>query len=130
MTSQRRNITINDIPDNHTHLQGYHTCENDDGIKFSLSITKGRQRVGSNELVKAQIKSITRGGPISQSDLYKENTRIILQIENFHQLEITANENGTYSNGRMSDQRLNGLITQMIERYAPTKNQKTSGPKI
>lgn len=91
----------------------------DNGVEFDLRIQNVRKRLSSSGLVKAQMKSMSRGRPLQPSDLYEDETTISLVAMRKFRKDIRINPNGTYSIGHRSARSLREMVSIGLEEFSP-----------
>jgi len=113
-----------ELPDDHRRCRGVFDGVTDDGMSFRLEVRQASRRLGSGELVRQQIRSMTRGRPMTSGDLYKDVVEISLFIPNRHRADIEILPSGMYRHGRHVERSLRAVVESMLDETAPR-----SGPR-
>jgi hypothetical protein len=112
---------IEELPASHLRLpQGFvFNGIDENGIEFELRFQNLRRRVSSSGMVKAQIRSMTRGRPLTQSDLYEEEATLTLFVSRKARLDIRINPNMSYSIGRHTERTLPEIVSAGLRQFTP-----------
>lgn len=130
MTRYRgRPISLEALPRTHKQLSGTYAGETDDGCPFQLYVSSGTRRASGHEIVRAQINSMTRGRPLSQSDLMVPYDEIYMIIGNGHRKDVSVNPNGSYFHGRIVGRTFEEVVVKMLETFAPAPKPKEEAPQ-
>lgn len=113
--------TMAEIPQDHRRCPPRFSGVSDDGVAFDLEIGNRRRRVGSGDLAKAHVMALSRGRPLSESDLYREETEIALFVEGRRRVDIRVNRNGTYSVGNRHSRSLREIVEFAVAAHAPRR---------
>lgn len=112
-------ITIERLPRSHKELKGLYAGETATGCPFEIYVLSGQRRASGNDLVRAQVRSMTTGRPMTNSDLYVPHDEIYVIIGNHHRKDIRINLNGTYAYGSIFGRTFREVVENMIEAFAP-----------
>lgn len=121
-------ITIETLPNNHRELRGAYSGETDDGCPFQIYVNSGQRRAGGNDLMRAQIRSLTRGRPMADSDLYVQHDEIYILIGRHHRKDIKLNVNGSYGHGAIYGRTFKDIVVNMINTFAPKPKNEDISP--
>jgi len=125
MPQERRHI--DQLPADHRRVSnGYVFLGIDDnGVEFELRVQSQRRHLSSSGVVKAQIRSMSRGRPLMPSDLYEDVTVIALFVDGRSRLDIHINPNGTYSVGPRTGRTLKEIVGKLLQHHAPSRQSPT-----
>jgi hypothetical protein len=126
-------ITIDTLPNSHERMRGTYSGETDDGCRFEIYVNSGPRRAGGNDLMRAHIRSLSQGRPMSNSDFLVHQDEIYILIGRQHRKDIKINPNGTYGHGSIHGRTFRDIVENMIRAFAPKTSSKTdedglSGP--
>ena len=119
-------ITLEKLPRNHREMRGLYSGETDEGFPFTLYVHSGTRRATGNEMMKAQITSMTRGRPLSSADLNVPREEIYIVVGNGHRKDIAVNPNGSYSHGNVFGRTFKEVVEGMLRAYGP----RPAAPKV
>jgi len=108
-----------DIPSDHRHVPTRFLGVTEHGLEFELEVREVQRRANSNELVRAHIRSMTRGAPIRHDDLYHRETEIALFVRGRQRIDIRINPNNSYSIGHRTHRTLRDTVSEYLERFSP-----------
>lgn len=112
-------IKLETLPADHRQLRGTHAGVTDDGCAFQIYVNSGQRRAGGNDLMRAHIRSLTQGRPMTNSDLYVQHDEIYILIGRHSRKDIRFHDNGTYGHGSIHGRTFRDIVTKMIEVFAP-----------
>lgn len=118
-------ITIETLPESHRELRGIYAGVTDDGCPFQIYVNSGQRRAGGNDLMRAHIKSLQRGRPMTDSDLYVQHDDIYILIGRQQRKDIRINPNGTYGHGNIHGRTFKDIVVNMIGVFAPKPKPRT-----
>lgn len=107
------------IPTDHRRAERRFLGVTEDGLEFDLEVGSTRRRVGSGDLVKAQMNAMARGRPLSGADLYREEPEVVLFIKGRRRVDIRVNPNGSYSVGHRHSRSLREIVEGSLSEFAP-----------
>lgn len=107
------------IPTDHRSFRGAFDGVTEDGMTFRLEVRDRNKRLGSAGLVKAHLKSMTRGRPMTTSDMYEKVVEIVLYVPDRHRSDIEVLPSGMYRHGRHADRSLRALVSALLDDMAP-----------
>jgi len=114
-----------EIPTDHRRAPVRFLGVTEHGLEFDLEVREVQRRASSNDMVKAHIRSMTRGTPLRQDDLYSRETEIALFVRGMHRVDVRINPSGAYSIGHRFHRSLRDAVAEYLDRFAPAP---TSGP--
>jgi hypothetical protein len=110
---------IERLPADHREVRGRFLGVTGDGVDFDLEVASGRRRASSGDLVKAHVRSMSRGMPITSRDLYTEVEEVVLRVGR-QRLDVTVNTDRSYRIGRgMPRRSLREAVAEAIATVAP-----------
>ncbi|MCS4089631.1 hypothetical protein [Rhizobium sp. BK176] len=112
-------ITIDTLPNTHERMRGTYSGETDDGVPFELYVHSGQRRAGGNDLMRAHIRSLTQGRPMSSADLHVKYDEIYILIGNQQRKDIRVNPNGSYGYGNIHGRTFKDIVVNMLEAFGP-----------
>lgn len=124
-----RPITIETLPKSHRELRGLYHGETDEGCAFQLYVQSGTRQASGNQLMKAHIDAMSRGRPMSQSDLRVQYDEIYVIVGRGNRKDIRLNANGTYSHGNVFGHDLREIVTNMIKVFGPRPRPTEEEPE-
>jgi len=108
-----------EIPDDHRRAPRLFHGVTDGGLEFELQVGTVRRRAGSSQLVQAHVRAVSRGRPLTQDDLYQEETEIVLFVRGRQRVDIRLNPNNSYSVGHRTSRSLKGIVSEVLDRFEP-----------
>jgi len=108
-----------EIPEDHRRAPHLFQGITDGGQEFDLQVGTVRRRAGSSQLVQAHVRAMSRGRPITNDDLYQDETEIVLFIRNRQRVDIRLNPGNTYSVGHRTARSLRAIVTEVLDRFEP-----------
>jgi hypothetical protein len=112
-------LDVEEIPQTHRGMMGTYRGRSERDVPFQLVIEYVNRRVSGNDLMRKQVQALSRGRPLSQSDMYKDELRIWISVGRSHAKDITLNPNGSYSHGRLIARTLQDMVFKVIDEYSP-----------
>lgn len=115
-----KRLSLDELPSDHRRLpQNYVFAGTDEhGTDFELRIWASRRRASSSNIVKAQMRAMSRGRPLGPSDLYDDVLTISLRLPGRRE-DIQVNPNGTYGVGRKVSRSLREIVAYVLRENAP-----------
>jgi hypothetical protein len=117
-------ITIETLPASHKNLRGTYSGETDDGCPFQIYVNSGQRPAGGHALMRAHIRSLSQGRPMSNSDLYVQHDDIYILIGRHSRKDVRINPNGTYSHGNIHGRTFKDILVNMIGAFSPKPELK------
>lgn len=122
-------ITIERLPKDHREMRGAYSGQTDDGCPFEIYVNSGQRRAGGNDLMRAHIRSLTQGRPMTNADLYVQHDEIYILIGRHSRKDIRINPNGSYGHGSIHGRTFREIVENMLRAFAPKPKLKADDDK-